>query len=58
MYRTKRVYSKQIATELIKNGANLLKTMPNYKKEGYLVFVFADDTLLFNAWEKFNEGKC
>lgn len=36
------VYSKQIARELMRMGNIVFKTVPNYKIQGFVIWVFED----------------
>lgn len=38
----KKIFSKRIASQLIAKGNDLLRTEPNVKKKGFVVFVFQD----------------
>lgn len=46
--KTKKIFSLKVATELTRRGNTFLKTIPNYKKPGFLVYLF-EDTEQLNA---------
>jgi len=43
MEKTKLIFKKKLAEELIRMGNTFIKTIPNYKRKGFIVWIFKED---------------